>query len=89
MKFPYGLSDFGTLIGNGYWYQDRTDRLAQLETAGRQLLFIRSRRFGKSLLLSLLEHYYDLNRVEHFTAFFGGLAIGRAPTALRPTAISS
>ncbi|NCA89849.1 MAG: AAA family ATPase [Gammaproteobacteria bacterium] len=83
MKFPYGLSDFGTLMREGYWYQDRTDRLPRLEAAGRQLLFIRPRRFGKSLLLSMLEHYYDLNQTEHFDDLFGGLAIGRAPTPLR------
>ncbi len=51
MKFPYGLSDFATLIQEGYFYQDRTDRIPQLEEAGRQLIFIRPRRFGKSLLL--------------------------------------
>jgi hypothetical protein len=57
MRFPYGLSDFATLIKEGYFYQDRTDRIPLLEGAGRQLLFIRPRRFGKSLLLSMLEHY--------------------------------
>ncbi len=83
MKFPYGLSDFGTLIEAGYWYQDRTDRISSLEEAGLQLIFLRPRRFGKSLLLSMLEHYYDLNRAEQFEALFGGLAVGRAPTPLR------
>ena len=83
MKFPYGLSDFGKLIATGYWYQDRTDRIARLETAGDQLIFLRPRRFGKSLLLSMLEHYYDLNRAEQFERLFGGLAVGRAPTPLR------
>ncbi len=83
MKFPYGLSDFATLIQNGYFYQDRTDRLPRLEEAGRQLIFIRPRRFGKSLILSLLENYYDLNRADQFAALFGHLAIGRAPTPLR------
>jgi hypothetical protein len=82
MKFSYGLSDFGTLIQDGYWYQDRTDRIPQLEDTGRQLIFIRPRRFGKSLLLSMLEHYYDLNRADRFTDLFGGLAIGRDPTPL-------
>ena len=82
MKFPYGLSDFGTLITERYWYQDRTDRLADLETVGRQLIFLRPRRFGKSLLLSMLEHYYDLNRAAQFEALFGGLAVGHQPTAL-------
>ncbi|MEA1048687.1 AAA family ATPase [Lamprobacter modestohalophilus] len=82
MLFPYGLSDFATLRQEGYFYQDRTDRIPQLEAAGRQLLFIRPRRFGKSLLLSMLEHYYDLNRAKDFEALFGPLAIGRNPTPL-------
>ena len=83
MKFPYGLSDFGKLIETGFWYQDRTDRIARLEAAGDQLIFLRPRRFGKSLLLSMLEHYYDLHRAEQFETLFGGLAVGRAPTPLR------
>ena len=82
MKFPYGLSDFATLIQEGYFYQDRTDRIPQLEEAGRQLIFIRPRRFGKSLLLSMLEHYYDVNRAGQFEALFSPLAIGRNPTPL-------
>ena len=83
MKFPYVLSDFATLIQEGYFYQDRTDRIPMLEEAGRQLIFIRPRRFGKSLLLSMLEHYYDANRAEQFDALFGHLAIGQHPTPLR------
>ena len=82
MKFPYGLSDFVTLIQEGYFYQDRTDRIPQLEEAGRQLIFIRPRRFGKSLLLSMLEHYYDVNRANQFNALFGQLTIGQNPTPL-------
>jgi len=82
MRFPYGLSDFGALIEGQYWYQDRTDRLADLEAAGRQLIFLRPRRFGKSLLLSTLEHYYDLNRADYFEPLFGSLAVGRNPTPL-------
>jgi len=61
MHFPYGISDFATLIREGYFYQDRSDRIALLEQTGRQLVFIRPRRFGKSLLLSMLEHYYDIH----------------------------
>ncbi|CAK0761747.1 AAA-ATPase-like protein [Gammaproteobacteria bacterium] len=82
MKFPYGLSDFSKVLLGGYFYQDRTDRIPWLEAAGEQLLFIRPRRFGKSLLLSMLEHYYDLNRAGNFDALFGGLAIGKNPTPL-------
>lgn len=80
MKFPYALSDFGTLRQEGYFYQDRSDRIAQLEETGRQLIYIRPRRFGKTLLLSMLEHYYDVRRASEFDALFGALAIGQHPT---------
>ena len=82
MHFPYGLSDFNKLIEQDYWYLDRTDRIADIEAAGDQLIFLRPRRFGKSLLLSMLEHYYDLARADQFEALFGDLAVGRAPTPL-------
>lgn len=75
MKFPYGLSNFDTLITEHYVYVDRTDRIPLLEDAGKQLLFLRPRRFGKSLLLSMLENYYDLAKVSHFEQLFGHLAI--------------
>jgi hypothetical protein len=82
MKFPYGIADFGKIRQNGYFYQDRTHLIPQLETAGEQLLFLRPRRFGKSLLLSMLEHYYDINQADSFESLFGELAIGQNPTPL-------
>ncbi len=60
MKFPYAISDFRKLITKNYFYCDRTDRISELEERGDYLLFIRPRRFGKSLLLSTLENYYDV-----------------------------
>ena len=54
MKFPYGISAFEKIITQGFFYLDRTDRISQIEKAGDHLLFIRPRRFGKSLLLSML-----------------------------------
>ncbi|VFN07682.1 MAG: Predicted AAA-ATPase, partial [Candidatus Kentron sp. G] len=81
MKFPYGISDFDSLITEQYHYVDRTGHIPLLEEAGKQLLFLRPRRFGKSLLLSMLENYYDLNKAERFEELFGDLAIGRNPTA--------
>ena len=80
MKFPYGISDFDSLITEEYYYVDRTDRIPLLEDAGKQLLFLRPRRFGKSLLLSMLEGYYDLNKSDRFEQLFGRLAIGKNPT---------
>ena len=81
MKFPYGISDFDSLITEKYHYVDRTDHIPRLEEAGKQLLFLRPRRFGKSLLLSMLENYYDVNKAGRFEELFGNLAIGKNPTA--------
>jgi hypothetical protein len=50
LKFPYGNCDFYSLITENYFYVDRTAAIRQLEDAGKQLLFLRPRRFGKSLL---------------------------------------
>jgi hypothetical protein len=83
MKFPYGMSDFYQLINEGYFYVDRTDRIPVIEELGKQLLFLRPRRFGKSLLLSMLENYYDVAKAGEFERLFGRLAIGRNPTARR------
>ncbi|MGB1011558.1 MAG: AAA family ATPase [Thiolinea sp.] len=80
MKFPYGHSDFHSLRTEGYLYLDRTQHIPELEAAGKQLIFLRPRRFGKSLLLSTLENYYDINRAEDFDSLFGGLSIGQNPT---------
>jgi hypothetical protein len=82
MKFPYGISDFHQVITEDYLYIDRSNRIAVLEEVGKQLLFLRPRRFGKSLLLSMLENYYDLSRSREFERLFGHLAIGQKPTPL-------
>lgn len=50
MKFPYGISDFKKVNTQGYYYCDRTDKISLLEKSDSQL-FIRPRRFGKSLVL--------------------------------------
>lgn len=82
MRFPYGLADFAAIRDEDYFYVDRTDRIPLVETAGKQLLFLRPRRFGKSLWLSTLENYYDLARAADFERLFGGLKIGQNPTPL-------
>ncbi|MCK7496720.1 MAG: AAA family ATPase [Comamonadaceae bacterium] len=82
MRFPYGMADFRAIISEGYFYVDRTDRIPPIEDAGKQLLFLRPRRFGKSLWLSTLENYYDLARADDFDRLVGGLKIGQNPTPL-------
>ncbi len=83
MKFPYGMCDFYAIMTGGYFYVDRTDRISQIEDIGPHLLFLRPRRFGKSLLLSMLENYYDVAKAEEFEQLFGHLDIGQNPTPLR------
>ena len=80
MKFPYGISDFYKIITENYFYIDRTSKIPLIEEVGSQLLFLRPRRFGKSLLLSMLENYYDISKAEQFDKLFGHLYIGKNPT---------
>ncbi len=80
LKFPYGFSDFHLLRMENYFYVDRTSHIRLIEEAGHQLLFLRPRRFGKSLLLSMLENYYDVAKADEFDKLFGELAIGQNPT---------
>ena len=82
MKFPYGIHDFKQIVTKGLVYCDRTNRIPILEETGKSLLFLRPRRFGKSLLLSMLENYYDLALEDKFEEIFGHLLIGKNPTDL-------
>ncbi len=82
IKLPYGISDFEQIIKEDYFYIDRTDRILNIETIGKQLLFLRPRRFGKSMLLSMLENYYDVAKTDKFEQLFGHLSIGQNPTSL-------
>ena len=82
MNFPYGIADFRAIRNEGYFYVDRTEQIPLIEEAGKQLVFLRPRRFGKSLWLSTLENYYDLARADDFERLFGELKIGKNPTPL-------
>ena len=82
MRFPYGVCDFNKIITEKLFYCDRTDCISRIEDTGYFLLFLRPRRFGKSLLLSMLENYYDLARKDRFQDLFGHLLIGKNPTPL-------
>lgn len=80
-RIPYGAADFIKLRRYNEYYQDKTAYLPLLEEAGRFLFLIRPRRFGKSLLQSVMECYYDVNRIEKFDELFGGTWIHTNPTA--------
>lgn len=86
MNLPYGISDFSEIRREGYFYADKTRVIPRLEDKQRGVryaLFLRPRRFGKTTLISMLEHYYDIARKDDFAALFSGLYIGEHPTAQR------
>ncbi len=80
LKIPYGVSDFRRIRREGYYYVDKTEYLAQMEARDSFIFFVRPRRFGKSLFISMMESYYDLNRKKDFKKLFGDLWIGKHPT---------
>ncbi|MFT3769271.1 MAG: AAA family ATPase [Minicystis sp.] len=83
MKIPYGISNFDVIRTEGFFYADKTPYLPVLESGYRHVVFLRPRRFGKSTLLSMLEHYYDIGRRDRFDQLFGGLWVHEHPTEER------
>ena len=82
-QVPHGVSDFATVMSQNLYYVDKTKFLPELEKQPRNLFFIRPRRFGKSIFLSMLYSYYDCNQKENFEKLFGSLWIGQHPTSLQ------
>ena len=83
-KLPYGISDYERLIENQYYYVDKTSYIEQLENLPEPyIMFLRPRKFGKTLFTSTLENYYDLQKVNKFDKLFGNTYIGKNPTKLK------
>jgi len=76
---PYGMSDFATIRRENRYYVDKTMFIPRLEEFKYQM-FLRPRRYGKSLMLNMLAAYYDVAMEDCFNELFGGLAIGENPT---------
>ncbi len=83
ITFPYGIADFQGIRREGMYYVDRTAHLRNLERLGKTLVFLRPRRFGKSLWLQTLATYYDLRLTGDFDHLFGGLDAGSRPPESR------
>jgi len=82
-QLPLGIADFGLVIKQNCYYADKTMFIPRLEMASNYLFFVRPRRFGRSLLLSMLRCYYDVNQKDRFDEYFGNLWIGSHPTPYR------
>ena len=77
---PYGMMNFEDIRLDNYYYVDKTSFIPLIERSDRYFFFIRPRRFGKSLTLNMLQHYYDVRTRDKFDALFGDLYIGKHPT---------
>ena len=82
-QVPYGVADFATVIEQNLYYVDKTMFIPELEKQPRNLFFIRPRRFGKSIFLSMLYSYYDCTQSHKFQSLFGNLWICQHPTPLQ------
>ena len=86
INIPYGESDFKGVMEGDYFYQDRTMYIEKLEEwTSKYPVFLRPRRFGKSLFVTMLHHYYGLEHKKDFQKLFGKLYIGQNPTELANT----
>ena len=79
-RIPYGMMNFVAVREDNYYYVDKTRFIEKVENSNRYFFFIRPRRFGKSLTMSMLRHYYDINQSDKFQKLYGDLYIGKHPT---------
>ena len=79
-RIPYGMQNFEDVILEDCYYVDKTPFIEDIEESNKYFFYIRPRRFGKTLTLSMLENYYDINKKDKFEQIFGKLYIGENPT---------
>ena len=84
LKMPYGISNYEELITENYYYVDKTKYIEKLEELPeKRIMFLRPRKFGKTLFTSVLENYYDKNKIDSFEKLYGNTYIGKNPTKLK------
>ena len=84
LKMPYGISNYEKIVNDGYYYVDKTMYIEKLENLPEtSIMFLRPRKFGKTLFTGVLENYYDKNKAEKFDNLYGDKYIGKNPTKLR------
>ena len=82
-RIPYGMMNFVAVREDNCYYVDKTRFIEKVEKANKYFFFIRPRRFGKSLTMSMLHHYYDINAADKFERLYGDLYIGKHATPNR------
>ena len=84
LKMPYGISNYEKIVNDGYYYVDKTMYIEKLENLPEtNIMFLRPRKFGKTLFTSVLENYYDKNKIDSFEKLYGNTYIGKNPTKLK------
>jgi hypothetical protein len=82
VKYPYGISNFEQLVRDNYVFVDKTKYIELLESDERFSIFLRPRRMGKSLFISILEYYYDILEADKFDKLFSKYYIGQHKTPM-------
>ena len=82
-RIPYGMMNFVTVRRDDCYYVDKTRFIPTIDQANKFFFYIRPRRFGKSLTISMLKHYYDVLQKDNFEELYGDLYIGKNPTPER------
>ena len=83
-KLPYGISDYERIITNNYYYVDKTKYIEILESLPQPyIMFLRPRKFGKTLFTSTIENYYDIKKEDKFEELYKDTYIGKHPTELK------
>ena len=84
LKMPYGISNYEELVTENYYYVDKTKYIEKLEELPeKRIMFLRPRKFGKTLFTSVLENYYDKNKIDSFEKLYGHTYIGKNTTKLK------
>ena len=83
-KLPYGISNYQELVEDNYYYVDKTMYIEMLENiVDKRIIFLRPRKFGKTLFTSTLENYYDILKKDKFEVLYKDTYIGKNPTKLK------
>lgn len=82
-RIPYGMMNFIDVRESNCYYVDKTHYIPLIEEANKYFFYIRPRRFGKSLTISMLRHYYNILEADKFEKWYGDLYIGKHPTPER------
>ncbi|WP_287656616.1 ATP-binding protein [Bacteroides sp.] len=82
-RIPYGMMNFIDVREDDCYYVDKTHYIPLIENANKYFFYIRPRRFGKSLTISMLHHYYNILEADKFEKWYGDLYIGKHPTPER------